>query len=86
MLYRTMAILERTDPDRSIDRWYSVAIQQTLLDSIAVVCVYGNRCSSWQKAYALSAESIEEAEMVASKIVFKKIHRGYILVEMNSVD
>jgi hypothetical protein len=81
-----MTILKHIDPDRRIDRWYSVAIQQTLLAPIAVVCAYGNRRSSWQKVYALSANSREEAEIVASKIILKKIRRGYIPVEMNSVD
>jgi hypothetical protein len=41
--------LIRVDPDRHMDRRYSVYVQPTLLDAVAVVCVLGSRRSSYQR-------------------------------------
>jgi predicted DNA-binding WGR domain protein len=69
--------LIRVDPDRHMDRRYSVAVQPTLLEPVAVVCVWGSRRSSYQRVRTLPAASIPEAEALAAKLVARKCRRGY---------
>mgnify|MGYP001484268412 CR=1 FL=1 len=69
--------LIRVDLEKHMDRRYSVAIQPTLLDSVAVICIWGSRRSSYQRIQAHPATTQEEAEQVAEKIVRRKIRRGY---------
>ncbi|MDL1889851.1 WGR domain-containing protein [Nitrospirales bacterium NOB] len=70
--------LIRVDLEKHMDRRYSVAIQPTLLDPIAVVCVWGSRRSNYQRMHVRPAITREEAEQVAEKIVRGKIRRGYL--------
>ena len=71
--------LIRVDLEKHMDRRYSVAIQPTLLDPVAVVCVWGSRRSSYQRLQVHPAASQEEAQEVAERIVRAKIRRGYLL-------
>ncbi len=73
----TNTTLIRVDLEKHMDRRYSVAVQPTLLDSVAVVCVWGSRRSSYQRIQVHPASTPEEAEQVAEKIVRGKIQRGY---------
>ena len=72
------ANLIRVDLEKHMDRRYSVAIQPTLLDPVAVVCVWGSRRSSYQRIQVHPAATQEEAQKVAEKIVRAKIQRGYL--------
>lgn len=74
----TNTTLIRVDLEKHMDRRYSVAIQPTLLDSVAVVCIWGSRRSSYQCMRVHPATTREEAEQVAEKIVRGKIRRGYL--------
>ena len=69
--------LIRIDPDKHMDRRYSVSVQPTLLEPVAVVCLWGSRRSSYQRLQVHQANSWEEARTVAEKIVQEKIRRGY---------
>ena len=69
--------LIRIDREKNMDRRYSVAIQPTLLDPVAVVCVWGSRRSSYQRMQVHPVSTREEAEQVTEKIVRGKIRRGY---------
>ena len=69
--------LIRVDLEKHMDRRYSVAIQPTLLDPVAVVCIWGSRRSSYQRMQVHPATTREEAQQVAEKIVRAKIQRGY---------
>jgi len=73
----TNTTLIRVDLEKHMDRRYSVAIQPTLLDSIAVVCVWGGRRSSYQRLQVHPVSTREEAERIAEMIVRRKIRRGY---------
>jgi len=73
----TNTTLIRVDPVQHMDRRYTVAIQPTLLDPVAVVCVWGSRRSSYQRMRAVPADSISEAEALAAKLVVRKCRRGY---------
>jgi predicted DNA-binding WGR domain protein len=74
----THIILKRIDPIRHMDRRYSVVVQATLLDPVAVVCVWGSRRSSYQRLQVHDAATPEEAQMMAEKIIRAKIRRGYV--------
>jgi len=69
--------LIRVDLEKHMDRRYSIATQPTLLDPVAVVCIWGSRRSSYQRTQVHPASTQEEAEQVAEKIVRGKIRRGY---------
>ena len=70
--------LIRVDLEKHMDRRYSVAIQPTLLDPVAVVCVWGSRRRSYQRMQVPPASTPEEAQQVAEKLVRSKIQRGYL--------
>ena len=70
--------LIRVDLEKHMDRRYSVAIQPTLLDPVAVVCIWGSRRSGYQRMQVHPASTREEAQQVAEKIVRGKIQRGYL--------
>ena len=69
--------LIRVDLEKHMDRRYSIIIQPTLLDSVAVICVWGSRRSSYQRVQVHPAATREDAQKVAEKIVRAKIQRGY---------
>ena len=71
--------LIRVDPDKHMNRRYSVFIQATLLEPAAVVCVWGSRRSSYQRLQVHPASTQEEARQLGKKIVQRKIRRGYRL-------
>ena len=72
------ANLIRVDLERRMDRRYSVAVQPTLLDPLAVVCVWGSRRGSYQRARAYPVPTPDEAQKLAGKIVRAKVRRGYV--------
>lgn len=70
--------LIRVDLEKHMDRRYSVAVQPTLLDPVAVICIWGSRRSSYQRVQVHPAATREDAKKVAEKIVRAKIQRGYL--------
>jgi predicted DNA-binding WGR domain protein len=72
-----MALLVRIEPEKNMNRWYSVCVQRTLLDPVAVVCAWGNRRTNYLRTRVLPAGSLEEATELADDIVNRKIRRGY---------
>jgi predicted DNA-binding WGR domain protein len=70
--------LIRVDPGKHMDRRYSVAVQATLLDPVAVVCIWGSRRSSYQRLQLHPVTTPEEARQMAEKIVRGKMRRGYV--------
>ncbi len=72
-----MVLLVRVDPERGLNRWYSVSIQPTLLDPVAVLCAWGSRRSRYQRQRALPAGSLAEAEALAKKVIALNVVRGY---------
>lgn len=63
------AVLKRFDPDEHIDRWYSVAVQPTLFEPVAVICAWGSRQNSWQQMKIIPAGDMETAVNLARRIV-----------------
>jgi predicted DNA-binding WGR domain protein len=74
-----MALLVHIEPEMNMDRWYSVRVQPTLLDPVAVVCAWGNRHTNYLRTRFLPAESLEEAAKLADDIVNRKVRRGYTI-------
>lgn len=72
-----MALLIRVEPEKNVNRWYSGRVQPTIFDSMAVVCAWGRRHTSYQRVRILPAESPEIAQKMAAKLVSQKIRRGY---------
>ena len=71
----------RIDPEKNMNRWYSVAVQPTLLDPWAVICSWGNRRTSYQRVRVLPAESYDTAAATAKEIIARKTRRGYAIIE-----
>jgi len=71
------AHLIRIEPEKNMNRWYSVCVQPTLLDPAAVICAWGRRHTSYQRLRVLPADSLETAEEMAAEVVARKIRRGY---------
>jgi predicted DNA-binding WGR domain protein len=76
-----MSILTRIEPERSMDRWYFVGVQPTLLEPWAVICAWGNRRTRYARMRSLPAESLEVAEEIAATIVARKVRRGYLMTD-----
>ena len=76
-----MVVLKRVDPEESMNRFYTVTVQPTLLDPVAVVYAWGSRESSQQQVRVLPMASQVEAEALAEKMVRQKCKRGYVVVE-----
>jgi hypothetical protein len=72
-----METLIKVDPERHMYRWYSVGIQSTLVDGIAVIYGWGSLKSSFQQWRAVQVKSMKEAEICLAKIVSKKLESGY---------
>lgn len=71
-----LAMMTRTEPKEHIDRWYSVLVQPTLIEHLAVIRAWGIRQTAWQQMRILPVESVKEARALASKMVERKIRRG----------
>jgi predicted DNA-binding WGR domain protein len=69
--------LKRVDAEQRMDRWYTVMVQPTLLDSVAVICAWGSRRNRYQRMKILPVTSAEEAVTSACDIVRRKANRGY---------
>lgn len=69
--------LIRVDPDKHMNRRYSVVVQSTLLEPVAVICVWGSRQGSYQRMQIHPATTPEEAQQTAKKIIRVKLRRGY---------
>ncbi len=72
-----METLIKVDPEKHMYRWYSVGIQSTLVDGIAVVYGWGSLKSSFQQWRTVQMSSMKEAEKYIIRIVAKKLRSGY---------
>ena len=77
--------LIHVDLEKHMDRRYTVYVQPTLLDPMAVVCIWGSRRSSYQRLQVHDVATLEDAERMAEKIVMGKIRRGYVLAEASNI-
>lgn len=72
-----MEVFQKVDPQRHMHRWYSVDIQNTLVDGIAVVIGWGSLKSSFQQWRTYQMRSLEEANCLKEKIIASRLKKGY---------
>jgi predicted DNA-binding WGR domain protein len=77
-----MEMLIKIDPGKDMYRWYSVGIQETLVDGIAVIYGWGSLKSAFQQWRTVPVDSQKEAEKIVRKIVNTKLEKGYASREM----
>ena len=77
-----METLIKIDPGKHMYRWYSVGIQETLVDGIAVIYGWGSLKSAFQQWRTVPVDSQKEAEKIVRKIVNAKLEKGYARREM----
>ena len=77
-----METLIKIDPGKHMYRWYSVGIQETLVDGIAVIYGWGSLKSAFQQWRTVPVDSQKEAEKIVRKKVNTKLEKGYARREM----
>ncbi len=76
-------LLRCTNPEKHMDKWYSVRIQEqgTLFDQYVVVCAWGSRQNRYQKQRAIPVPNMVEGHKLVEKIIAKKIKKGYFPIK-----
>lgn len=72
-----MERLIKIDPERHMYRWYSVGIQNTLVDGLTVVYGWGSLKSAFQQWRAIRVLSWEEGEKRIARMLATKVKNGY---------
>ena len=78
---RGVTLLQHVSPEENMNRWYFVDVQPTLFDTWTIVVAWGRRDSDFQHWRSVSMESDDQAYQVATKIIEKKLRKGYRVVE-----
>ena len=69
----SMIVLIRVDPEKRMDRWYSVGVQPALFESYAVICLWENRRTCYQRERVIPADTLQDALALAEKIIQRRI-------------
>jgi predicted DNA-binding WGR domain protein len=77
-----MEMLIKIDPGKHMYRWYTVEIQETLVDGIAVIYGWGSLKSTFQQWRTVPVNSQKEAEKIVGNLVKTKLEKGYARREM----
>jgi predicted DNA-binding WGR domain protein len=72
-----METLVRVDSKKHMYRWYSVGIQTSLVDDIAVVIGWGSLKSTYQSWRVRKVASLEDAQDLVERLIQAKVNRGY---------
>ena len=72
-----MILLTRVESEKNMNRWYSISVQPTLLDPLAVIYAWGNRRTNYQRVRVLPVESQKAAAGIVEDLVARKVRRGY---------
>ena len=67
----------KVDPIKHMYRWYSVGIQSTLVDGIAVIYGWGSLKSSFQQWRTRYVPIQEEGEKIVAKMLVERLSKGY---------
>ena len=73
-----METLIKVDPGKHMYRWYSVGIQGTLVDGIAVIYGWGSLKSSFQQWRTHQVQNLEEANTMKDHILVERLKKGYM--------
>lgn len=83
IITKMLTVLKRVDPVEHVDRWYTVLVQPTLFEPVAVTCAWGNRQTAWQRMRIFPSESLEDAMALAEEIVAQKIRQDALQQDFN---
>lgn len=75
-------LLYRIDPEKHMDRWYSVSVQSSLLDRWNVVTAWGSRRTRYQRQHLVVVDTQQQAETLAEKIIRAKLRKGYVRAQL----
>jgi predicted DNA-binding WGR domain protein len=70
--------LIKVEPSKHMYRWYSIGIQSTLVDGLAVIYGWGSLKSPFQQWRTIPAGSQEEAEKIVIEIIRVRLKKGYV--------
>jgi hypothetical protein len=73
-----METLIKIEPGKHMYRWYSIGIQSTLVDRLAVIYGWGSLKSPFQQWRTIPAGSQEEAEKIVNEIIQVRLKKGYV--------
>ena len=73
-----METLIKGEPGKHMYRWYSIGIQSTLVDGLAVIYGWGSLKSPFQQWRTIPADSQEEAERIVNEIIRVRLKKGYV--------
>lgn len=72
-----METLFKIDPSKHMYRWYSIGIQNTLVDGLTVIYGWGSLKSAFQQWRAIQVPSREEGERMVVRMLATKLRKGY---------
>jgi predicted DNA-binding WGR domain protein len=72
-----METLIKVDPGKHMYRWYSVGVQNTLVDGLTVIYGWGSLKSAFQQWRTIQVPSKEEGEKIVARMLAKKTRNGY---------
>lgn len=72
-----METLIKVDPSKHMYRWYSVGLQDTLVDGLAVVYGWGSLKSTYQQWRTICVTTKEEGERIITRMLNAKTEKGY---------
>ncbi len=78
----TWTWLERVDPGLHANRWYAVGVQPSILDSMAVICFWGSRETTYQQMQIEPFDDQDEAREAADRVIRGKMRQkgSYVIV------
>jgi predicted DNA-binding WGR domain protein len=77
LCYNESMLMQKIVPEQKMARFYEVHVQSTLLDHHAVICTWGSIKNGFHRVRMIKAQTKEEAEQVAERIIQQKIKNGY---------
>ena len=72
-----METLIKVDSEKHMYRWYSIGIQNTLVDGLTVIFGWGSLKSAFQQWRTIKVQSQEEGEKIVTSMLAKKLGNGY---------
>jgi len=72
--------LIKINPQKQMYRYYEISIQATLFEPYAVLCAWGSLLTAFRRQRLIPASNLAEAELLAGRVLQKKLKRGYVLM------
>jgi hypothetical protein len=73
-----METLVKIEPGKHMYRWYSIGIQSTLVDGLAVIYGWGSLKSPFQQWRTIRVDTLGEGEKIVTRMLATKMRKGYI--------